>query len=805
LPEAILIAHRDNIPRAEAKHRSERVAVVRGEGEDRSMLTEPTEKVADIEKIWHKTAGDPLMSAFGSGTCCLVFTADPSGEDYLLTELDHSAAQLLGAGRQELLGKPLRSLPVPVFLPDLAQTLTQVRDTGQSRQTTPAGPPEANSSLPALTATIYRVSAYSLAVVLAPTENRQMAQHPADRGGREWEKTFDAIDDLITIQDTQMNIIRANRAAHRIFGHDLGDLVGRKCHEIFQGSMAPCKGCPVVESSRQGSAQRDYVVNRHLGKTFDVSASPVYDDQGRLTMVVHVARDVTTAMQREAESRRLSTAIEHASEVMVITDPNGVIEYVNPAFTVSTGYTRAELLGKNMNILNSGRQDQDFYRQMWQTILAGRTWSGHLINRKKDGTLYPEVCTISPVFEGPKIASFVAVKRDVSKEESLERQLQQAIKLEAIGTLAGGIAHDFNNILSAILGFAYIAKNQLPQGDPTLHALDRIVGAGERAADLVKQILTFSRHDTSADPFKPLKIQYILKEVLQLLRSSLPSTIKLSQQLENDTGVIMADAGQIHQVIMNLCTNARQAIGDGYGEIAIRLRPVVLAPGMPEDRMPELPYGDYLELAVSDTGCGMDEAIKKRIFDPFFTTKPKDHGTGLGLSVVHGIVKKHRGAILVETTPGEGTTFRLFFPAVQSQSPPVESDKSGDTVPGGRERIVLVDDEALITELLYVSLERLGYRVTSFTDSLEAASFFRQNKAEVDLVISDVTMPNMTGTELAREILALHPQMPIILITGYHESIDREKVLRLGVREFLHKPMKKKELAQVIRRVLDHG
>jgi PAS domain S-box-containing protein len=624
------------------------------------------------------------------------------------------------------------------------------------------------------------------------------------RGKHEWEQTVDAIDDIITIMEADLRIIRANRAAHRLFGYRLGELVGRRCHEVFHGRPEPCHLCPAATPTDDGDTRRYLVRNEVLGRMFELSVSKIPSTDGSVNRIVQIARDVTDTLHQEEERRQLSTAIEQTSEMIVITDVQGVIRYINPAFTETTGFAREEAIGRNMNLLRSGHHDEAFYQQLWETILAGRVWKGRLTNRKKDGTLFSEMTTISPIVDTNRtVSAFVAVKRDISREEELEKQLQQAVKLEAIGTLAGGIAHDFNNILSAILGYAQIAKGQLKEGDPLSYPLDHIIAAGDRAAELISQILTFSRQDPGSEPLSPLKAQSIIKEALKLLRSSFPSTIKLTYQIDSDAPAIMADAGQIHQVIMNLCTNARQAIETEHGTIHVEATAVEQDEAAGSLLHPALPTGRYLKISVADSGCGMDEVTRQRIFEPFFTTKPKDRGTGLGLAVVHGIVKKHHGEIGVTSTPGQGTRFEIYLPAIAD--PKSNAPEQPAPVPGGSERIMLVDDERQLTDLLTTTLERLGYQVTAFTDSLEAVRCFRENSGAFDLVITDMTMPNMTGTELAREILALRPLLPIILITGYHEQIDRSKALRIGIREFINKPLRRNILAHSIREILDHG
>jgi nitrogen-specific signal transduction histidine kinase/CheY-like chemotaxis protein len=400
------------------------------------------------------------------------------------------------------------------------------------------------------------------------------------------------------------------------------------------------------------------------------------------------------------------------------------------------------------------------------------------------------------------ITNLVVVKRDLSKEELLQKQLQQAMKLEAIGTLAGGIAHDFNNILAAMIGYGQIAKGKLPEEDPAQEDIDQVLLAGDRASQLVKQILTFSRRD-SEGTFHPLKVQHVIKEVIKLLRSSFPTTIEIRQNIDNNCPAILAEPSQLHQVVMNLCTNAKQAIGENYGAVTIGLEEYTVKSPKLIQGSSLLTTGSYVQLTVSDSGQGMSKEIQSRIFDPFFTSKPKDQGTGLGLSVVHGIVERHGGTIMVESVLDEGTTFSLFFPVINED---VEAKKKlTEPYKLGTERIMVVDDEKPIAELLKLMLSGLGYTVSVYTSSLEAVSYFRKHPHDFDAVITDMTMPDMTGAELAREMLSLRPKLPIVMATGYNENIDEEKASRIGIRSFLLKPVKKATMATVLRTVLDNG
>jgi PAS domain S-box-containing protein len=384
--------------------------------------------------------------------------------------------------------------------------------------------------------------------------------------------------------------------------------------------------------------------------------------------------------------------------------------------------------------------------------------------------------------------------KEVHERKKVEAQLRQAQKMEALGTLTGGIAHDFNNILAAIIGFAEMVVEDLPQDGQEVRRLKNVLKAAMRGRDLIRQMLTFSRK-TEIEK-KPLKLSSIMKETLKLLRASIPTTIKIEGHIQEESGLILADPTQIQQVLMNLTTNAAYAMRDKGGTLSLELSACRPAEG----EIPDAPPGRYMKLTVQDTGIGMKPDIVDKIFDPFFTTKQREEGTGLGLSVVHGIVHQCEGHITVESEPGTGTTFTVYFPAIQEE--PEEHVQAETAIPGGRERILFVDDEEMLVEMSQGLLEKVGYEVVTTTSSIEALSLIRNDPSKFDIVITDQTMPDMTGITLAQEILGLRPDIPIILCTGHSESVSSERARNIGIREFLMKPLTKRELAGAIGRAL---
>ena len=508
--------------------------------------------------------------------------------------------------------------------------------------------------------------------------DRQSAEVRMTTAQREWERTFDAVGDIITLQDASFRLTRVNRATGRMFGKECGQLIGMLCYELFHGASEPCPDCPAHATSQDSVSYSREIFHPLLQKTLHLSATPIADDSGQLVGVAHFAKDIT-------------------------------------------------------------------------------------------------------------------------EQKKLEKQLLQSQKMEAVGTLAGGIAHDFNNILAAVIGYTDLAMLDLAPNSPAYAKMVEVSRAGRRARDLVAQILAFSRHHEVKRV--PLEMSAIVKEALKLLRATLPSTVGIQQEVAPVPVWIMADPVQIHQVLMNLCTNAAHAMRGIGGNIRVVLEEEEVAAKKVAE-VAGLKRGPYVRLSVSDSGHGMEKDVMERIFDPFFTTKKAGDGTGLGLAVVHGIVLSHNGAIQVESVPGQGTTFSLYFPRIVAAEE-VGARFAETHLPAGEGRIMFIDDEPALANLGRQLLETLGYEAESFVSSREALDRFREAPDAFDLVLTDLTMPEITGAELAKEMLSLRPDIPVVVCTGYTDYFTEEDAKKIGVREYLFKPLSVSKLAQVIQGILD--
>jgi two-component system cell cycle sensor histidine kinase/response regulator CckA len=500
----------------------------------------------------------------------------------------------------------------------------------------------------------------------------------------------------------------------------------------------------------------------------------------------------------EADRVRLATAIEQSQDIFMVTDVQTVIEYVNPVFESVTGYSRQEAIGRMPDFLDSHLRDPSYYEQMHRTIRSGRVWLGTFTNRRKDQSLFEQQTTICPVRDGEgRIVNYVALMRDITEQVRLERQLAQAQKMEAVGQLAGGIAHDFNNLLQVIQGFATLAAENTQPGEPNREHLGEVLSAADRAAELVRRLLAFSRREA----FRPavLDLNALIAEAGRLLRRLIGEHLELDIRSTPDLRPVLADAGQMEQVLINLCVNARDAMPSG-GRIGLSTRNADLDARFCAAN-PWAREGQYACLEVADTGTGIAPEHREHIFEPFFTTKGPGRGTGLGLATVYGVVRQHSGLIQVESETGRGTVISVYLP-VTGQRPEAPAAASGPRAqPGEGETVLLAEDDEQVRRLAVEVLTRAGYRVRVARDGEEAEARFLEAPGEVRLAVLDVVMPRGGGREVAERLRRIRPDLPVLFASGYSPEQLPESLAPGHL--VLDKPYRPEELLARVRQLLD--
>ena len=600
--------------------------------------------------------------------------------------------------------------------------------------------------------------------------------------------------------------LQVNLALCRMMGYSMEEMLSRDFQGMTHEEDLP-QSLHAVEDMLSGNMYTIQLEKRYVHKEGRdvwalVNASLVKNSDNIPLYFVTQIQDITARKQTEQELALLAATCRQTAEGLAIVNMDGIIHFVNPAFEELTGLNQEEAVGRPWSQLPFALDHAKNFHGMWEKIERGEVWTGSVAFERADGEAVAMEMTVSPIRDRKgRITHCAFIQRDVTQERKMEMHLRQAQKMEAIGTLAGGIAHDFNNILAAILGYTELAQLKAGENSPLRSNLAQICKGAERARDLVRQILTFSRQ--REQPLKPLQVSVVVKEVLKLLRASLPSTIEINPKIVSNSH-ISADPTQIHQVVMNLCTNSAHAMKGTGGVMTITLEDVTLDSHALQ-AYAGIKAGEHVHLSVSDTGHGMSEHVLTRAFDPFFTTKGPGEGTGMGLAVVHGIVKSHGGAIAVESELGKGTTVRVLFPRHEG-----EKEKEGQLprthfMEGGDESILVVDDEKELVETIQQMLTHLGYRVTVCSGSYEALQVFRENPLAFDLLITDQTMPAMTGLELARMVFEIREDLPVILCSGFTDAQELKENPSFGIRAFLAKPLLMADLAAAIRQVLSEG
>ena len=639
------------------------------------------------------------------------------------------------------------------------------------------------------------------------TEQKRAEQAVLQRE-RYFRNLFENAGDAIFIEDEEDRIVDANDKASSLLGYSKEELLRLSVPDLQTPSCRlPRGGAIRAELEIHGGRPFETIDIRKDGTLVPVEVTTVELFGGRDRRVLSIVRDITERKKVEGERDRLIRAIEQSGETIVITDPDGRIEYVNPTFERITGYSAEEVLGQNTSILKSGEHDPQFYRELWQTISSGRTWKGVMTNRKKDGSSFIEEVTISPVTDSRgKVVNYVAVKMDITEKrreaeekEQLQNQYYQAQKMEAFGRMAGGMAHDFNNMLGVILGQVELAQTTIEKNHFLQEYLHNIHQATIRSAELTRQILTFARKQEVSK--KHLDLNQAVRALMTMLRRLIGENIEIVWKPGGKLGTVFMDASQLDQILTNLCINARDAIS-GKGTITIETKVVNLDMAYCQTRIDAIP-GEYIQLAIHDSGCGMSAETRLRIFEPFFTTKAAGAGTGLGLATTYGIVTQNRGSIEVLSKLGQGSSFLIYLP----RHPPLVEDEAGEPVaaeiPFGTETILVVEDEAMILGMIDTMLRTLGYSVILSSDPQEAISLVRDHGQEIDLVLTDIVMPAMNGFELVHALQAILPELKYLYMSGYPDATAERADLLAMNRCFLQKPFAISVLAQKLRTMLD--
>jgi PAS domain S-box-containing protein len=645
-----------------------------------------------------------------------------------------------------------------------------------------------------------------VAHVMGSAISRQEAEKALRESEARYRRIVETANEGVWMTNADWRIEYVNRIMAAMMGYRAEEMVGRSMLDfVFDDDRE--RVMDGIDPRRAGPREPvDLRFRRKGGAEIWVTASTaqIQGERGQVEGLLAMCTDITARRRAAAERARLNSAVEQAAEAIMMTKRDGTIVYVNPAWQRLTGYSSTDALGRTPRLLKADVQDPRVYADLWATILDGRVWRGEITNRSESGALYTWDETITPVRdEAGRITEFIAFGQDTSARRDLEARLRQSQKMEAVGRLAGGVAHDFNNLLTVISGYSERLLAGLAENDPLRKGADAIKRAADRAAALTHQLLAFSRRQIMAP--KVLDLNAVVANMNKLLRRLIGEDVELVTQAGADLGRIKADPNQVEQVIMNLAVNSRDAMPQG-GTLTIETSNVVIDMAFAAYHLGLRP-GAYVQLAVTDTGCGMDQETQSHLYEPFFTTKGHGKGTGLGLSTTYGIVKQSGGYIWVDSEVGRGSTFRIYLPRIEEASDALVTAPAARSAPRGSETILLVEDEDAVRHLLRDVLRRYGYTVLEAGNGPAAIEICKAHDGPIHLVVTDMVMPYMSGWEVADAVSALRPKARIIYMSGYIEQIVVEqRVLEAGV-AFLGKPFTPETLGRKVREVLDgeHG
>ncbi|MDP2137609.1 MAG: PAS domain S-box protein [Candidatus Didemnitutus sp.] len=719
---------------------------------------------------------------------------------------NEAALKKYGYSREQLTGMTLRDLRDPKDVPLLLEFLRDLK--GAVYGSGPWRHRRADGSPLSVEITSHEIDweGRRARIILAhDVTGEESARLDVAKSEEKFRGIYEAAHDAILLLDGRNCFADCNTRALELFRADRSDLVGQYPW-ILSPLVQPAGGRGLEHylgqpPVRQGKLRAPFAcrLRRIDGSEFDAEITLSSQESGSATLQLVIVRDVTDRKKTKAQLDLLQAALQAAPVGWLITNKTGLIEWANPAFTSMTGYALDEVIGRNPRLFRSGEHSNEFYSEMWRTIMCGEVWRGDLHNQRKDGSLYHEHMVIAPVRDDRgEIAHFVAMKQDITVERRLEQQLVRAQQLESIGLLASGIAHDLNNVLAPIVLGVDLLKTE-PMNPEARTRLELVGRAARRGAGVVKQLLTFARGGDGERA--SVQLRYLVKEVAQLTRETFPPEIEIEVVADDGVPPVYGDVTQIHQVLLNLAINARDAMPQG-GRLTFGLRrvqmdaeKVKLSPGLKE--------GGYLELSVKDTGTGITEDVMAHLFDPFFTTKPQGKGTGLGLATVYGIVRGHGGEVEVATRVDRGSTFRVLLPEYSISTVPVPSVSEGSSAWQGEGRWVLVvDDEEAIRTVVKEILTRRGFKVVTAADGVQALQLFLLRPKDYAVVIVDMMMPRMNGAVLVGELRAQVPELPVIRCSGLAEQLREAEPAapQRGFEAFLSKPFSAEQLLSTLER-----
>jgi two-component system cell cycle sensor histidine kinase/response regulator CckA len=634
-----------------------------------------------------------------------------------------------------------------------------------------------------------------MSVLMTEAIDRAGPKSPYDAWLGAWENSADAA----YCRDLQGKLLVANNTFARKFGRTSQTLsdcrIAELLHPDDRASLATGAG-DLVRPPHRAVAEHRWLTPQGV-RWFSWEESAIHDEAGAIVAIRAIGRDITRQRLAEEQFYRLSRAVEQSPVSIVITDLDGRAQYVNSKYTAVSGHTLEDILDGNIEVLRDGHPDQLSFDNFWTTVRAGGEWRGELTTTRRDGsTVWESVkvsCLRSPAGD---ITNYLCLREDITERKKLEHELRQAQKMESLGTLAGGIAHDFNNLLAIINGYAEFCQQGTPEPAMLQKSLREIHRAAQRASGLVRQILTFSRKTEVR--FSPVDLNQLARDLVHLMAETFPRTVTIQLALRDRLPNLLADQNQLQQIVLNLCVNARDAMPSG-GAITLSTS---TRPGSALRHLGAESGRDFACLEVSDTGTGMTPEVRQRIFEPFFTTKQGNHGTGLGLAVVYGIVVAHHGFIEVDSTPGAGSTFRVYLPL--AASPATIATVSAPTeFPGGSENVLIVDDEESLRTLLSSALSRKGYVTSTAASGIEAIEAISDSSRRFEAMLLDLNMPGASGVDVLKVSRICRPQLKVLIISGHLTAEVRQEFEQLGQRGFIQKPYKLDDLGRQLRAVLD--